>query len=284
MSAILLNADLHSHSTVSDGVLTPSDLAIRAKRNGVELWALTDHDEVSGVAEARAAAADLCLPFVAGVEVSVTWAGKTVHIVGLQVDETNPQLLAGLANTRSGRERRARDMAQDLQQRAGIAGVYEGALKYVGNPDLISRSHFARYLAEIGAASSVSDAFKHFLTEGKPGYVPHRWANLNEAVSWIREAGGVAVIAHPGRYDLTPLAFDCFFREFKAFGGVAIETVTGSHTVDQYAEYAGIAARYGFLSSRGSDFHSPEDFEVDIGHLQALPRDSVPVWEHWRFD
>jgi predicted metal-dependent phosphoesterase TrpH len=175
-------------------------------------------------------------------------------------------------------------MAQDLQQRAGIAGVYEGALKYVGNPDLISRSHFARYLAEIGAASSVSDAFKHFLTEGKPGYVPHRWANLNEAVSWIREAGGVAVIAHPGRYDLTPLAFDCFFREFKAFGGVAIETVTGSHTVDQYAEYAGIAARYGFLSSRGSDFHSPEDFEVDIGHLQALPRDSVPVWEHWRFD
>ncbi len=284
MSAILLNADLHSHSTVSDGVLTPSDLAIRAKRNGVELWALTDHDEVSGVAEARAAAADLRLPFVAGVEVSVTWAGKTVHIVGLQVDETNPQLLAGLANTRSGRERRARDMAQDLQQRAGIAGVYEGALKYVGNPDLISRSHFARYLAEIGAASSVSDAFKHFLTEGKPGYVPHRWANLKDAVSWIREAGGVAVIAHPGRYDLTPLAFDCFFREFKAFGGVAIETVTGSHTVDQYAEYAGIAARYGFLSSRGSDFHSPEDFEVDIGHLQALPRDSVPVWEHWRFD
>jgi len=284
MSAILLNADLHSHSTVSDGVLTPSDLAIRAKRNGVELWALTDHDEVSGVAEARAAAADLRLPFVAGVEVSVTWAGKTVHIVGLQVDETNPQLLAGLAGTRSGRERRARDMAQDLQQRAGIAGVYEGALKYVGNPDLISRSHFARYLAEIGAASSVSDAFKHFLTEGKPGYVPHRWANLNEAVSWIREAGGVAVIAHPGRYDLTPLAFDCFFREFKAYGGVAIETVTGSHTLDQYAEYAGIAARYGFLSSRGSDFHSPEDFEVDIGHLQALPRDSVPVWEHWRFD
>ncbi|NDI84440.1 PHP domain-containing protein [Undibacterium sp. B2R-29] len=280
----MLNADLHSHSTVSDGVLTPSDLAIRAKRNGVELWALTDHDEVSGVAEARAAAADLGLPFVAGVEVSVTWAGKTVHIVGLQVDEANPQLLAGLANTRSGRERRARDMAQDLQQRAGIAGVYEGALKYVGNPDLISRSHFARYLAEIGAASSVSDAFKHFLTEGKPGYVPHRWANLKDAVSWIRDAGGVAVIAHPGRYDLTPLAFDCFFREFKAFGGVAIETVTGSHTVDQYAEYAGIAARYGFLSSRGSDFHSPEDFEVDIGHLQALPRDSVPVWEHWRFD
>ncbi|MBC3935348.1 PHP domain-containing protein [Undibacterium sp. CY7W] len=284
MSAILLNADLHSHSTVSDGVLTPSDLAIRAKRNGVELWALTDHDEVSGVAEARVAAADLRLPFVAGVEVSVTWAGKTVHIVGLQVDETNPQLLAGLANTRSGRERRARDMAQDLQQRAGIAGVYEGALKYVGNPDLISRSHFARYLAEIGAASTVSDAFKHFLTEGKPGYVPHRWASLKDAVSWIREAGGVAVIAHPGRYELTPLAFDCFFREFKAFGGVAIETVTGSHTVDQYAEYAGIAARYGFLSSRGSDFHSPEDFEVDIGQLQALPRDSVPVWAHWRFD
>ena len=281
MSALSLNVDFHSHSTISDGVLSPSELATRAKKNGVDVWALTDHDEVGGIAEARAAAAALNLRFITGVEISITWAGKTIHIVGLNIDETNSDLIDGLAKTRSGRERRARDMAADLAERAGIEGVYEGALKYVGNPNLISRSHFARYLLEIGACDSVSDAFKKYLTEGKPGYVPHRWATLEEAVSWIRGAGGVAIVAHPGRYDLTPIAYDSFFKEFKALGGVAIETVTGSHSVDQYDEYTRIANQYGFLVSRGSDFHSPEDAEVDIGKLPAMPKASKPVWETW---
>ena len=281
MSALTLNVDFHSHSTVSDGVLSPTELAARAKRNGVSVWALTDHDELGGIPEARAAAAALDLRFISGVEISITWAGKTIHIVGLNIDENNPELIEGLAKTRSGRERRARDMAIDLAERAGIPGVYEGALKYVGNPNLISRSHFARYLLEIGACSSVSDAFKNYLTEGKPGYVPHRWASLEEAVSWIIGAGGVAGVAHPGRYDLTPLALDSFFRDFKAFGGVAIETVTGSHTVDQYDEYTKIANKYDFLVSRGSDFHSPEDAEIDIGKLPPMPKASKPVWEAW---
>lgn len=281
MSILTLNADLHSHSTISDGVLTPTALAERAKANGVDVWALTDHDEVSGVAAARAAAHELDMGFISGVEISITWAGKTIHIVGLNIDENNPDLIAGLAKTRSGRERRAQDMAADLASKVGITGSFEGALKYVGNPDLISRSHFARYLVEIGAAASVSDVFKHYLAEGKPGYVPHRWATLAEAVKWIRGAGGAAVVAHPGRYDLSPVAFDSFFREFKEYGGIAIETVTGSHTVDQYDEYAKVANQYGFLVSRGSDFHSPEDADVDIGKLPLLPKFSKPVWENW---
>jgi len=276
-----LNADLHSHSVVSDGVLTPSQLAERARLNGVDVWALTDHDEVRGIPEARAAALDLGMGYIPGVEISITWAGKTIHIVGLNIDETNPDLVNGLAQTRSGRERRARDMAAELLSKAGIANSYEGALKYVGNPDLISRSHFARYLVEIGACATVSDVFRHYLADGKPGFVPHRWATLTEAVGWIRGAGGTAVVAHPGRYDLSPLAYDAFFTEFKNLGGLAIETVTGSHTVDQYDEYTRIAAHYGFLSSRGSDFHSPQDAEVDIGRLLPLPKIARPVWEQW---
>lgn len=276
-----LNVDLHSHSTVSDGVLTPAQLAARAKLNGVDVWALTDHDEVRGIPEAREAACGLGMRYIAGVEISVTWAGKTIHIVGLNIDENNNELINGLAQTRSGRERRALDIASELANRAGILNSYEGALKFVGNPDLISRSHFARYLVEIGVCATVSDVFKHYLSDGKPGYVPHRWATLSQAVGWIRASGGIAVVAHPGRYDLSPVAFDSFFNEFKELGGQAIETVTGSHTVDQYDEYTKIAAKYGFLSSRGSDFHSPQDAEIDIGRLPALPKTAVPVWKQW---
>jgi hypothetical protein len=279
-SSHLLNVDLHCHSVVSDGVLTPTALATRAHANGVELWALTDHDEIRGIDEARTAAQSLGMRFIAGVEISITWAGNTIHIVGLNLDETNLDLIDGLARTRSGRQRRAEDMAADLA-RAGIHGVYDGALKYVGNPDLISRSHFARYLVEIGVCPDVSTVFKHYLIEGKPGYVPHRWATLAEAVAWIRGAGGTAVVAHPGRYNLSPIALDVFFNEFKSYGGSAIEVVTGSHSVDQYAEYTQVAQRYGFLGSRGSDFHSPDDNSPDLGHLPTLDKMLKPVWHEW---
>lgn len=282
MSVFALNADLHSHSTVSDGVLSPAELAQRAKAHGVELWALTDHDEVSGIAEARLAANHLQLPFLAGVEISITWANKTVHIVGLGIDETHPELLRGLAQTRAGRQQRAMEMADDLQKRANIPGAYEGALKYVNNPNLISRSHFARYLVEIKACRSVGDAFRHYLSDGKPGFVAHRWASLDQALAWIHLAGGHAVIAHPGRYDLSDLARDELFKEFKRLGGLAIETVTGSHSPDQYAEYTLLAQRYGFLASRGSDFHDPADCEVDIGHLPVMPKQVTPIWaQRW---
>ena len=274
------NVDLHCHSNISDGVLTPAALAARAHANGVDLWALTDHDELGGICAARTAAAEFGLSHVPGVEISVTWANATVHIVGLQIDEANLQLEDGLKDTRSGRERRAREMAAQLE-RVGIAGAFDGALKFVSNPDLIGRTHFARFLIEAGVCENVTAVFKNYLIEGKPGYVPHRWATLSQAVGWIRGAGGVAVVAHPGRYRFARLAQDEFFNAFKDLGGSAIEVMTGSHTVDQYAEYAKVAKRYGFLASRGSDFHSPGESRVDLGTLPACPDGLVPVWRDW---
>jgi hypothetical protein len=276
----MLKADLHCHSTVSDGVLPPAEVAAAARAAGVELWALTDHDEVGGIAAARTAAASLQLPFVAGVEISVTYANETVHIVGLRIDETDAALVEGLAGTRSGRDLRGREIAAQLAA-AGIPDAYEGALKYVGNPDLMSRTHFARYLVEIGAGNHPGDVFKKYLVEGKPGYVPHRWATLEQAVGWILGAGGVAVIAHPGRYKFSQLAEGALFDEFKQLGGTAIEVVTGSHTPDQYAKYAELANRYGFLASRGTDFHAPGEARVDFAQLPLLPAHVTPVWQDW---
>jgi predicted metal-dependent phosphoesterase TrpH len=276
----MLNVDLHCHSNVSDGLLAPAEVARLAKANGVNVWALTDHDELDGIPEARAAARDLGMHYVTGVEISVTWGGQTVHIVGLRIDENNEQLKRGLAATRSGRERRAHEIADQLAT-AGIRGAYEGAVKFVGNPDLISRTHFARFLIERGTCGSISEVFTRYLVEGKPGYVPHRWATLKDAVSWIRGAGGVAVIAHPGRYKFSETLFDELLLQFKEAGGAGIEVVTGSHTVDQYTEYASVARRNGLLASRGSDFHGPGESRVELGTLPSLPRDLVPVWHDW---
>ncbi|MBP7502948.1 MAG: PHP domain-containing protein [Aquabacterium sp.] len=273
-----LNADLHCHSNVSDGTLTPEEVAARAHRNGVELWSLTDHDEIGGQERARDAAHRLGMSYLSGSEISVTFAGRTVHIVGLGFDANDTDLAHGLAATRGGREQRARNMAADLE-RVGVYGAFEGALKYVGNPDLISRTHFARYMVEIGVCKELSDVFKRYLTEGKPGYVEHRWAKLSDAVRWITEAGGVAVIAHPGRYDLTPNEEFALFAEFKALGGLGVEVVTGSHTVPEYQKYADLACELDLLASRGSDFHDPKESHTDLGTLPALPKRVRPVWE-----
>ncbi len=276
----MLNVDLHCHSNISDGLLTPAAVAGHARRAGVDVWALTDHDEVSGVAAARLAARDNGMRFIPGVEISITWANETVHIVGLRIDETDAALCAGLARTRSGRDARGREIAAQLAL-AGIPGAYEGALKYVGNPDLMSRTHFARYIVESGKCANIADVFRKYLSEGKPGYVPHRWASLAEAVGWIHGAGGVAVIAHPGRYRFTDLAQGALFDEFKQLGGTAIEVVTGSHSPDQYPQYARLANDYGFLASRGTDFHGPGESRVDFAQLPALPGNVTPVWHDW---
>jgi predicted metal-dependent phosphoesterase TrpH len=272
--------DLHSHSNVSDGVLAPAAVAKYAREAGVDVWALTDHDEVGGIVRARAAASELGMDFVPGVEISITWANTTVHIVGLQIDETSTTLLQGLAETRNGRDARGREMDAQLAQ-AGIPGAYEGALKYVGNPDLISRTHFARYLVECGACRNIPEVFRKYLVEGKPGYVPHRWATLSQAVEWIRAAGGIPVVAHPGRYKFSPTQEGALFDEFKDLGGTAIEVVTGSHTPDQYDSYAEAARRYGFLASRGTDFHAPGESRVDFAVLPPLPANLKPVWHDW---
>lgn len=278
----MLNVDLHCHSNVSDGALTPAALAARAKEGGVDVWALTDHDEIDGIPEAREAAHSLGLHYVTGVEVSVTWAARTIHIVGLRFDETNPDLVRGLAKTRSGREQRAREMAAQLAA-VGVPNAFEGALKYVGNPDLISRTHFARYLIELGICSDVSEVFSKYLIEGKPGYIPHRWATLKDAVGWIRDAGGIAIVAHPGRYDLSDMELGLFLDEFKKLGGVGMEVVTGSHTAEEYGRFALLTKKYGFLASRGSDFHAPGESQTDLGALPPLPPNVVPVWHDWKF-
>jgi predicted metal-dependent phosphoesterase TrpH len=273
----LLNADLHCHSVVSDGTLQPEDLAERAKANGVALWALTDHDEIGGQQRAADAARQIGLDYLCGTEISVSFAGITVHIVGLGFDAEDAQLRAGLAATRGGRGERAMEMSDELAK-VGIKGAFEGALKHVGNPELISRTHFARHLVEIGACADTNEVFRRYLTEGKPGFVPHRWASLGNAVRWIHDAGGLAVIAHPGRYRFTPTEEYALFTEFIAHGGRGVEVVTGSHTVAEHRKYADVAQEFGLLASRGSDFHSPGESHTDLGTLPDLPGQLTPVW------
>ena len=273
----ILNADLHCHSVVSDGTLTPEQLAERAKGNGVELWALTDHDEIGGQHRAAAAAKAHGMQYLTGTEISITFAGKTVHIVGLGFDPDNADLAAGLRQTRGGRGERAREMADGLAK-VGIQGAYEGALKFVGNPELISRTHFARFLVESGVCKETNEVFRKYLTEGKPGFVPHRWATLRDAVHWITQAGGLAVIAHPARYAFSANEEYALFSEFKAHGGRAVEVVTGSHTAQEYVTYAAMAKEFDLAASRGSDFHSPDESHTDLGTLPMLPGELTPVW------
>jgi predicted metal-dependent phosphoesterase TrpH len=274
----ILNADLHCHSVVSDGTLTPEALAARAATHGGELWALTAHAELGGQHRAAAAAHALGMKYLTGTEISITFAGQTVHIVGLGFDPDDERMKQGLHQTRGGRGQRAMEMAASLAA-AGIPGAYEGALKYVGNPELISRTHFARFLVEAGVCRDTNEVFRKYLTEGKPGYVPHRWATLRDAITWIRDAGGVAVIAHPARYSFSPTEEYALFSEFKAHGGAAVEVVTGSHSVAESVKYADMAREFTLAASRGSDFHSPDESRTDLGMLPYLPGTLTPVWE-----
>ncbi len=272
------NADLHCHSTISDGTLSPEDVAARAYAKGVELWALTDHDEVSGQQRAAAAAKALGMRYLTGTEISVTFVGQTVHIVGLGFNADDTALREGLRRTRGGREQRAMEMSDGLAK-VGIRGAYEGALAFVGNPELISRTHFARFLVDRGVCKDTNEVFRKFLIEGKPGFVPHRWATLRDAVGWITGAGGMAIIAHPARYKFTPNEEFALFTEFKALGGQGVEVVTGSHTVSEYATYADTAREFGLAASRGSDFHSPDESHTELGTLPFLPANLTPVWD-----
>ena len=274
----LLNADLHCHSVVSDGTLTPEALAARAKANGVQLWALTDHDEVGGQERAIASAKALDMKYLTGVEISITFAGKTVHIVGLGFDHTNTDLVQGLRNTRGGRAERAKEMSDGLAK-VGIQGAFEGALKYAGNHELISRTHFARFLVESGVCKDTSEVFRKYLTENKPGFVPHRWASLENAVHWITGASGIAVIAHPARYGFTANEEYALFTEFKNHGGRGVEVITGSHSSADALQYADTALEFNLAASRGSDFHSPDESHTDLGTLPFLPGTLKPVWE-----
>lgn len=274
----VLNFDFHCHSTVSDGTLSPSELAVRAASRGVQCWALTDHDDLSGLAEAREAAVSAKLAFVTGVEISIEWQKASVHLVGLGVNPEADGLLQGLRDIREGRVVRARKMAESLA-RSGIGDAFAGAMRYAGNPDLISRAHFARFLVEQGMGSTVGKVFDHYLVPGKPGYVDHVWPSLESAVAWIRDAGGVAVVAHPGRYkSLSGGAMKRFLEAFKEAGGMGVEVVCGSHTQNHVLHFARLVRHFGFYASRGSDFHGPEESHCDLGGLPSLPEDLKPVW------
>lgn len=276
-----MNIDLHCHSTASDGLLTPTELVALAALRGVTTLALTDHDEVSGLAEARLAAAGTGMEFIDGVEISVTWEDTTLHIVGLCIDPAHRVLAEGLANVRGGRGRRARLIAEDLE-RIGISGSLEGALAYAGNPELVSRTHFARFLVERGHARDTHAVFQNYLVHGRPGYAPHVWPGVDQAVAWIRAAGGIAVLAHPGRYRLSHADMRRLLAEFRDSGGQAIEVVTSSHTKGQFAEFARYAREFGLHASRGSDFHGPGESSVEPGGVPPLAADLKPVWRLWQ--
>lgn len=272
--------DLHAHSTYSDGLLAPAALVARAAARGVDVLALTDHDDTGGLAEA-VAAADACgLTLVPGAELSVSWEVHTIHVVALAIDPANRALDDGLAAIRSGRDARAQRIGESLA-RAGIPGAYEGARRYVTSERLISRSHFARFLVEAGHAREVKDVFRKYLTVGKPGYVAHAWASLPDAVAWIHAAGGLAVLAHPGRYRVTATGMRRMLSDFRAAGGDAIEVLSPSHTAAQYAEYATYARTFGLLASAGTDYHGPGESWLDLGDLPDLPAGVVPVWSRW---
>ncbi|WP_153116920.1 3',5'-nucleoside bisphosphate phosphatase [Rhodocyclus tenuis] len=273
----MLNCDLHCHSTASDGLLPAADVARRAAANGVDMLALTDHDNIAGLAAARVAAVECGMAFVNGVEVSIEWEGGQIHIVGLAFDADDAALNAGLAAIRSGRIERARRMAADLE-RVGIRGSFEGAMHYAEDPNLISRAHFARYLVGIGVCRDMRSVFDAYLKPGLPGYVEHRWASLPDCLGWIHGAGGIAVVAHPGRYKLSPRDLRRFLGEFKDLGGRGIEVASGSHTPEHVALFDRLAREYDFLASRGSDFHGPGESYVDLGALAPLPAGLKPVW------
>jgi predicted metal-dependent phosphoesterase TrpH len=275
----MLNIDLHCHSNVSDGMLSPAEVVARAAANGVHVLALTDHDDVAGIAAAHAAADAAGLTLIPGVEISVSWGGQTVHVVGLRIDPTYPSLAAGLHGIRLGRIERAQRMSADLAQH-GITGSYEGAFSYAANKQMLGRVHFARWLVAQGHAPDMRTAFRRFLTRGNPGYVQHQWTTLENAVGWIRASGGMAVIAHPGRYDFKARELHLLLDDFRSLGGEGIEVITGSHHPSEYGKFADLARAFGLKASRGADFHAPGE-GIDIGRLPALPHYCRPVWKNW---
>jgi len=276
----LENFDLHNHSTSSDGLLSPTELIELASRTGADAIALTDHDTTTGLAEAAEAARAAGIGFVPGVEVSVTWGETVLHVVGLQIDPESAELRQGLDSIRAGRLGRAKRIG-DALARLGFANTFDAALALAKDERMLSRTHFARHLVERGAVRDIQAAFDKYLAKGKPAYVSHRWAELENAVRWIRASGGTAVLAHPGRYDLKPMMREEMLKQFKALGGAAIEVVTGSHRPEQYALWQREALEHGFLASRGADYHGPGESPCEPGRLPPLHGSLTPVWSTW---
>lgn len=271
--------DLHTHSTASDGSLNPEELVARAIEQDVDVLALTDHDGTEGIKEAEQAAKLGNLTLIAGVEISVTWDKNTVHILGLNIDSDTDSLQQGLTKLRDYRIGRAQEIARRLDK-SGISGALEGARKYASDI-MLGRVHFAKFLVEQGYSKNINDVFKRYLVRNKPGYVPGEWASLADAVNWINEAGGQAVIAHPARYRITATKLRRLITEFKEIGGVGFEVVSGRQHPEEIKTLARIAEQFELLASCGSDFHTPDNSWIELGRLSPLPPSCVPIWSTW---
>lgn len=271
--------DLHTHSTASDGTLTPRALVERAAGRGVPVLALTDHDTLDGLAEAASAACELGVTLVPGVEISVTWNARTIHVVGLGVDPDAPALRRGLAGLLEFRAWRAEEIGRRLAAH-GFPDAFEGA-RALSNGTLIGRTHFARFLVGRRVAADTGGVFKRFLTRGKPGHVAGDWASLEDALGWIRAAGGQAVLAHPARYKLTRTKMIGLLGQLRELGGAGLEVVSGSHSRDDAFRFAQFAREQRLLASAGSDYHGPETPWLDLGRLPPLPPGCTPIWHDW---
>lgn len=271
-----LRCDLHSHSTVSDGTLSPTELIERAHEKGVDVFALTDHDATEGLKEAAQVAEKVGLQFVPGIELSVTWSHQTIHIVGLGINPDDEILNKGLMDLRDFRGHRGEEIAKKLEK-AKFENPLEGAKKFAGG-EILSRTHFARYIVEQGRAKDIRQVFKRFLVRGKPGYVAGKWASLEDALAWIHGAGGIAVIAHPARYKISATRLRQLITEFKELGGLGFEAISGSHSPDEEVRMAQLANQFELFISKGSDFHSPENIYRELGAMQDIPVGSKPLW------
>ena len=272
--------DLHAHSIASDGSLTPAELVARARLRDVDVLALTDHDVTDGLDEARYAAQQHAIQLIPGVEISVTWKGATVHILGLGINSSCRELQQGLQKLRDFRVWRAEEIARRLEKK-GISGALEGAKQYATG-SLISRTHFAHFLVDNGYAKNIQGVFKRFLVHNKPGHVPGEWATLEDSVQWINAAGGQAVIAHPARYRLSATKMRELLGEFKCCGGVGLEVVSSSHNQNECLTMAHYAKQYELLASRGSDYHGPKHAWVELGKIPPLPDECQPIWSTWQ--
>jgi predicted metal-dependent phosphoesterase TrpH len=273
--------DLHTHSICSDGALTPPELVRQAALAGVQVLALTDHDSISGVAEAVAAAVVHDMVLLPGLELSTLWNGMSVHVIGLGVDINQPRLLEGLGRQADARGERAKSIALRLDK-LGLSGAYEGALELAGqHPNRISRTHFAQWLLAKGCVGSMQGAFDKFLGNGRPADVPMPWVGLQEAISLIRESGGVAVLAHPGRYPISRTKLRSLIGAFVEAGGEAMEVATATEKPDMVRYLGQLAVQFQLEASQGSDFHGPHMPWIHLGRFPVLPPGCQPVWRRW---
>lgn len=273
------NYDLHTHSTASDGTLSPATLVREGAAAGIQVLAVTDHDTTEGVAEALAAATVAGIQLIPGVEISVSWKAYTVHILGLNINPDHKPLQDGLSGLREFRDWRAEEIGRRLEKK-GVPGAFPGACA-LSNGRLVSRTHFARFLVNHGYAKDVRSVFRKYLVQGKPGHVPGKWAELEQAVRWITESGGQAVIAHPARYKMTRGKLRTLMGEFKETGGVGLEVISGSHNKDECFSMARCASDFDLLASAGSDFHDPQNPWIALGKLPQFPPGCQPIWNLW---